>query len=109
MNSPPLRRLKLGNNPLIHPTQSLPPSRGGFPFSNPIPRVFLRDPFVVIQIPHTGGTLQQRPVQAAVLDGFGDMRSGDQFHTLQVSDRARNFQDAGVGPGREAEFVDRLL
>jgi hypothetical protein len=41
--------------------------------------------------------LEQGSVQAAVLDGLGDVVGGDVFSAFQVGNGAGDFEDAGVG------------
>ena len=51
--------------------------------------------------------LSQSPIQAAVLDGFGDMRGLNVLGSFKICDGARDFEDAGVGAGAQPELVDR--
>src|ERR1017187_9097692 len=45
-------------------------------------------------------------VEAAVLDGFGEVLGGDGGGFIEVGDGAGNFEDAVVGPGGEAHASD---
>ena len=46
-----------------------------------------------------------RPIQAPIPDGFAQMLRADVVGLVEVGDGAGEFQDAGVGPGREAEAL----
>ena len=53
----------------------------------------------------------KRPVQAAVLDGFGDLRGGDVGDAVQVGDGAGNLQGiwnstADASRGRDVDTVE---
>jgi len=48
--------------------------------------------------------LKQGSVQAAVLDGFGDVVGGDIFNAFEIGYGAGDFEDADVGVGEEAKF-----
>ena len=52
---------------------------------------------------------EQLSVQAAVLDGLGDVVFGDGFGGVEVGDRAGDAEDFVVGAGAEAELVDGLF
>src|SRR3990167_1795567 len=51
--------------------------------------------------------LLQSPVQAPVLDGLGDMGGLDLLGSFEVGDGAADFEDAAVGAGAQAQFIDR--
>ena len=46
------------------------------------------------------------PIQAAVLDGFGNVGRPDVRRAFKVGNGAGNFQNAGVGPGRKPELIN---
>ena len=46
------------------------------------------------------------PIQTAVLDGFGNMIHADIAAAVKVCNRARDLEDAVVGPGGKPELVD---
>ena len=50
-----------------------------------------------------------RAIQSAVLDGFGDMRSGDRIRAGEIGDGARHFEDAVIGARRQAKAHDGLF
>lgn len=58
-------------------------------------------------VPHFTGkqrlSRQNLPVEAAVLDGFGDVGAGDVVTLFKVGNGAGDFEDAVVGAGGEAE------
>ena len=51
--------------------------------------------------------LLQSPIQTPVLYGLGDVGGLDLFGSLEVGDGAADFEDAAVGAGAQAQFIDR--
>ncbi len=51
-------------------------------------------------------TPAQAPVQASVLYGLGNMGGGEGLHAGKIGYGPRDLEDAVVGPGAQAEFVD---
>ncbi len=49
------------------------------------------------------------PVQSAVLDRFRDVIDLDVRFAFKIGDGAGDFQDAGVGPGGQTQFVDGVF
>ena len=54
-------------------------------------------------------SIKNGAVETAVLDGFEQVRGLDFFGGAQIGNGARDFQDAIVGAGGEAELLHRLL
>jgi hypothetical protein len=52
-------------------------------------------------------TTLKPPVQTAILNRLGDMSGLDFFGAGEVGDGAADFEDAAVGAGAQAQFVDR--
>ena len=55
------------------------------------------------------GSIKHRAVEAAVLDGFEEVRGLDFFGAREIGDRAGDFENAIVGARGEAELLHRLL
>ena len=51
--------------------------------------------------------LLQSPVQTPVLNRLGDMGGLDLLGSFEVGDGAADFEDAAVGAGAQAQFIDR--
>ena len=45
-------------------------------------------------------------IQAAILDGFGDMVDPDIIVTFMIGNGPGYFEDPVIGPGRQAQFID---
>ena len=55
------------------------------------------------------GGAQSGAIEIAVLDGLGDVAGRDRRLTGQIGNRTGNFKNPVVGPGAEAQFVDRVF
>ena len=51
-------------------------------------------------------TLGEAPIQAAVLDGLGNVGGGEGLHAGKIGYGPGDLEDAVIGPGAQAEHVD---